>query len=174
MRIAAIVLGAFCAAAFAGPARASEVFGGVYVHDVDTFLTKSGVEDGLDVQIGWRGDRLFGTPLQPYAYLSAHTGGQTHFAAAGLSAKFGGRLFVRPGVGIAVHTGTTGEFQIEGNDEIEFGSRILFAPELGVGFEINERMSVEASWVHLSHGQLFGGQNPGMDSIGLRLTLDLP
>ena len=37
--------------------------------------------------------------------------------------------------------------------------------------ELRER---EASLVHLSHGQLFGGQNPGMDSIGVRLTLELP
>ena len=60
------------------------------------------------------------------------------------------------------------------NDQIEFGNRFLFAPEIGIGARVSERMTVEASLVHLSHGQLFGGQNPGMDSLGVRLTLELP
>lgn len=46
------------------PAAAGEVFGGVLVHDVDTPLTKSGIEGGLDVQLGWRGGRIARTPLR--------------------------------------------------------------------------------------------------------------
>ena len=42
----------------ASPAQADEIIGGLYVHDVDTFLTIAGVEDGMDVQLGWRGDRI--------------------------------------------------------------------------------------------------------------------
>lgn len=156
------------------PAQAGEIFGGLYVHDVDTPLSIAGVEDGMDVQVGWRGGRIGGTPLQPYVLASIHTEGQTHFAAAGLSAKFGDQIFIRPGVGIAVHTGSAKDFQDLSNDELEFGSRILFAPELGLGVQINDRTAIEASWVHLSHGTLFGRQNPGMDSIGMRLTLQLP
>lgn len=155
-------------------ARANEIFGGIYVHDVDTPLTKSGIEGGADIQLGWRGGRIAGTVLQPYALVSAHTKGQTHFAAAGISARFGDRFFVRPGLGIAVHSGSTGDFQDPTNDRIEFGNRILFQPEIGIGARVSERMTVEASLVHLSHGQLFGGQNPGMDSLGVRLTLELP
>jgi len=165
---------ALLALAPATPAQASEIFGGLYVHDVDSPLTKSGVESGADVQLGWRGGRIGGSVFQPYAFLSAHTKGQTHFAAAGISAKFGDRIFIRPGVGIAVHTGSTSDFQDSSNDEIEFGNRILFEPELGIGARLTDRMSIEASIVHLSHAQLFGGQNPGMDSIGVRLTFDLP
>lgn len=170
-----LVLTACALAALASsPAAAGEIFGGLYAHDVDTFLTKSGVEDGMDVQLGWRGERIGSTPLQPYAYLSLHTAGKTNFAAAGVSAKFGDRLFIRPGVGLAVHTGSAEDFQDPSNDEIEFGSRVLFAPELGIGAQINERVSVEASAVHLSHGQLFGKQNPGMDSLGVRVSVRLP
>jgi lipid A 3-O-deacylase len=29
---------------------------------------------------------------------------------------------------------------------------------------------VSARWVHFSHGQLFGKQNPGIDNIGVRLN----
>ena len=52
----------------------------------------------------------------------------------------------------------------------QIGSRILFAPEIGVGAQLTDRVSVEASWVHLSHAQLFSRHNPGMDTIGLRLN----
>ena len=52
-------------------------------------------------------------------------------------------------------------------------SRLLFEPELGLGARINSRMTLEASWVHISHAQLAGRQNPGIDNIGARLTLGL-
>lgn len=173
MRAVTLSIAAACAAVLASsPARAGEIFGGIYSHDVDTFLSISGIEDGADVQLGWRGDRIAATPLQPYAFVSAHTEGETHFAAVGLSARFGDRIFIRPGVGLAVHTGVDDDFQR--TDRTALGSRVLFAPELGVGARITDRVSVEASWVHLSHGQLFGRQNPGMDSIGVRVSFDLP
>ena len=155
-------------------AQANEIFGGLFIHDVDSPLTKSGVERGADIQLGWRGAGIGGSIFQPYVFASAHTEGQTHFAAAGISARFGDRFFIRPGLGIAVHSGSTRDVQDPANEEIEFGNRILFEPELGIGARINDRMSIEASIVHLSHAQLFGGQNPGMDSIGVRLTYDLP
>jgi hypothetical protein len=40
------------------PTHAGEVFGGFYVHDVDTGLTRSGIEEGVDLEIGWRGERI--------------------------------------------------------------------------------------------------------------------
>ena len=173
-RLSLAAAAALLATAPTTAAEANEIFGGLYVHDVDSPLTKSGVEGGADVQLGWRGSPIGGSVFQPYAYVSAHTEGRTHFAAAGISAKFGDRIFIRPGVGIAVHTGSTRDVQDPTNDEIEFGNRILFAPELGIGARLTDRMSLEASIVHLSHAQIFGGQNPGMDSIGVRLTFDLP
>ncbi|HKX92580.1 MAG TPA: acyloxyacyl hydrolase [Sphingomicrobium sp.] len=155
----------------ASPAQAGEVFGGLYVHDVDTPLTISGVEPGVDVQLGWRGSPIGRTPLQPYVFGSLNTAGETSYAAAGLSARFGKRIYVRPGVGIAVHTGSAKNFEDPDNGKIDFGSRVLFAPELGIGAQVNDRLSIEASWVHMSHARLFGRQNPGMDNIGVRLNL---
>ena len=175
MRSAAFAISACILAALVpSPAAASEIFGGIYEHDVDTFLTRSGVEDGMSFQIGWRGDRILATPLQPYAFVSAHSEGETNFAAFGLSAKFGDRVFIRPGLGLAIHTGSTANFEDPTNGEVDFGSRVLWEPELGIGARITDRMTIEASIVHLSHAQIFGRQNPGMDNIGVRLTLDLP
>ena len=154
-------------------ANAGELFGGLYVHDVDTPLSIGGVEGGADVQLGWRGGRIGKTPFQPYVFGALNSAGNTHYAAAGLSARFGKSIYVRPGVGIAVHTGSTENFQDPTNDKTDFGSRVLFEPELGVGAQINDRLSIEASWVHMSHAQLFGHQNPGMDNLGVRLNLAL-
>lgn len=159
--------------ALACPAAASanEIFGGVYIHGVDTPLTLGGdPEDGLDVQVGWRGDRIGRTVLQPYAFGAFNTSGNTHYAVAGLSAKFGDRFYVRPGLGLAVHTGSASNFDDPFNHKVEFGSRILFAPEVAVGVRLAPRVTAEASLVHLSHATIFGQQNPGIDAVGLRMN----
>lgn len=169
-----LIAASLLALAIAAPAQAGEVFGGLYVHDVKTPLTKSGIEKGLDVQLGYRWDSvgsIFGRGVQPYLFAAANTAGETHYAAAGVSMKFGDRVFVRPGLGIAVHTGSTGDFQRR--DKIAFGSRILFEPEVGIGVRLNERATLEASWVHMSHGLIFSRQNPGIDNIGARLSWKL-
>lgn len=161
------------ALAFPAAASAQEIFGGIHAHAVGTKLSLgSSREEGADLSIGYRTGRIIpGTGLQPYAFAALNTSGDTNYAALGLSWKFGERFYVRPGVGLAVHDGSTRDFNEDGR--IAFGSRFLFAPELGVGARINDRLSLEASWVHLSHGQLFGGQNPGIDNIGARINLKL-
>lgn len=170
-------LGAVLAAAAvaSAPARAGEVFGGLYPHGVDTPLSLGGSpEGGIDVQLGYRGAPIIAdTGLQPYVFGSLNSKGDTHFAAAGLSWKFGDKVYIRPGVGLAIHSGSARNTGDPFNEKIEFGSRILFEPELGIGARVSERMTIEASWVHLSHATLFGRQNPGIDSIGARLNWKL-
>jgi hypothetical protein len=159
--------------AAAVPAQAGEVFGGIYAHDVKLPTDKSGVEGGADLMIGYRGGAIGRTPLQPYVFGALNTAGQTSYAAVGLSAKFGRGVYLRPGLGIAIHNGSAKKFQDLSNDEIEFGSRVLIEPEVAVGAQVNSRLSIEASWVHMSHAQLFGRQNPGIDNLGLRVNLAL-
>ena len=153
------------------PAQAGEVFGGVYAHDVKLPTDKSGIEGGADLMLGYRGGAIGHTPLQPYVFGALNTAGQTSYAAAGLSAKFGRGIYIRPGLGIAIHNGSAGDFYR--TDKIAFGSRVLFEPELAVGAQVNGRLSIEASWVHMSHAQLFGRENPGIDNLGVRLNLAL-
>jgi hypothetical protein len=155
------------------PAAAGEVFGGLYAHDVKLPTDKSGIEGGADVMLGYRGGRIGHSPFQPYIFGALNTAGETSYAAVGVSAKFGGSLYVRPGLGVAIHTGSAEKFQDLSNDKIDFGSRVLFEPELAVGTQVNPRLSVEASWVHMSHAQLAGRQNPGIDNLGVRLNLAL-
>lgn len=155
------------------PAYAGEVFGGLYVHDVKLPTDKSGIENGMDVQLGYRGGSIGHTPLQPYIFGALNTAGKTSYAAVGLSAKFGHAIYIRPGLGIAIHTGSAEKFQDPTNDLIDFGSRVLFEPELAVGTQVSNRLSIEASWVHMSHAQLFGRQNPGIDNLGVRVNVAL-
>ena len=154
-------------------AQAAELFGGIHVHDVKTPLDKSGIEDGVDFSLGIRGGGLFGTPLQPYLFGALNSAGATDYAAAGISARFGlgHGWYIRPGVGLAIHDGSAGKFYR--TDKIAFGSRILFEPEIGIGARVSRRVSVEASWVHMSHAQLEGKENPGIDNLGFRVNLSL-
>jgi lipid A 3-O-deacylase len=156
-----------------GAAHAGELFAGLHVHDVKTPLDESGLESGVDVSLGYRGGRIFGTFLQPYIFGALNSAGNTNYAAAGVSARFGlGRgWYIRPGIGLAIHDGSAGKFYR--TDKIAFGSRVLFEPEIGIGARLNSRMSLEASWVHMSHAQLEGRENPGIDNLGFRLNLAL-
>ena len=71
----------------AAPAHAAELFGGVYKHAVHSpFSLEGGREQGVDLQLGFRGGRLFpGLGLQPYVFGAFNTAGDTSYAAAGLS-----------------------------------------------------------------------------------------
>lgn len=171
-RTIALLFSAAVAMLASAPAAAAELFGGLFVHDVKTPLDLSGIEPGLDVQLGYRARRFKGTVLQPYVVGAVNSRGETSFAAAGISARFGRRFYVRPGLGLAIHNGSAEKFQLA--DRVAFGSRILFEPELGIGADLNDRLSIEASLVHLSHARIFNrGQNPGIDNLGVRLNFKL-
>ncbi len=152
------------------PGDRSEIFVGLYAHDVDSPLNLRGFDEGVDVQLGWRGGRIrslsaIGAP-SPYVFGAVNTAGDVHYAAAGVSWKFGRQVYVRPGIGLAVHSAPS----FERNPARSLGSRIVFEPELAVGVQVSDRVSVEASLVHLSHATLFDDHNPGMDNVGLRLN----
>jgi len=170
-RLFLFLVAASATVSLCSPALAGELFGGVYVHDVKLPTDKSDIENGADLQLGYRFGKIGATPLQPYIFGALNTAGQTSYAAVGVSAKFGSSIYVRPGLGLAIHNGSTADFFRP--DKIAFGSRVLFEPELAIGTRINNRLSIEASWVHMSHAQLFSQENPGIDNLGIRLNLAL-
>jgi hypothetical protein len=155
----------------AGPAAAGEIFAGVYAHNVETPLTTAG-EGGADFQLGWRGGRIealraLGAP-SPHVYALVNSDGDTSFASLGISWRWGDRVYLRPGIGIAIHDGPSRSEATA--DRVWFGSQVLFAPEISAGARLGERIAIEASWIHFSHAQLFGRQNPGSDQFGVRLN----
>jgi lipid A 3-O-deacylase len=161
---------------FSGKAHAGEVFIGVSAHEVDTPFTLKTQESGVDVQIGYRGAKLdalavIGKPA-PYVFASINTKGDTSFLAAGFSWKLGKTVYARPGIGLAIHDGPIPRAG-PGAKRSDLGSRILFEPEIALGYQLSEKAALELSWTHISNATLLSGQNPGLDMIGLRLNFGL-
>lgn len=156
----------------AGAAQAGEVFAGAYDHDVHVVALGHFNDHGAQLSLGYRTDPLTGLHIigspSLQAFGAANTSGGVNYGAAGLSWKFGDRLYLRPGIGVAIHDGHVGEFQV--GKELNLGSRVLAELELGVGWQFSPKAAIEASFVHLSHGQLAGHQNPGLDDVGLRFN----
>ena len=173
MKLIRFTCAALLATLVPSAAQAGELLAGLHVHDVKTPLDKSGIESGVDLSLGYRGGRIFGTFLQPYVFGALNSDGNTDYAAAGVSARFGlGQgWYVRPGIGVAIHDGSAAKYFR--SDKIAFGSRVLFEPEMAIGTRVGHGLSVEASWVHMSHAQLAGKENPGIDNLGVRVNLAL-
>ena len=170
-------LAAALAIGLAVPAQAGEVFGGVYAHAVDTPFTFDTGEGGADVHIGVRSEpikalRVIGKPsAHVFGSLNSEEGG-TDFVAAGLSWKVdAGPVYIRPGVGLALHNAPDLRVDPATRIRTDLGSRVLFEPEIAIGTNLSERVSIEASWVHISNARLFSReQNPGIDMMGVRLN----
>lgn len=175
-----LIFGALAALSAPAPAFAQEAFVGLSAHEVDTPFTLHVGEGGVDLVAGYRFGKVealgfIGKP-EPFVILSANTAGDTSFAGAGIGWTLGkGRFYARPGVGLVVHDGSGLRIDPATRQHTELGSRVLFEPELGIGYRVNPRLSVEANWTHISHARLFNAQqNPGIDMIGARINLRLP
>ena len=175
MRSAVLALTGIAAALLAAsPAQADEIFGGVYVHDVDTPLTISGVEGGADISSAGAANRSTKLRLQPYVFVAVNTAGETNYAAVGLSRKFGDKVYHPSG---RRHRGPHRlgrQLRRPHQRQGRFRKpRPVRARARRSAREINDRMTLEASWVHMSHGSLFGKQNPGIDNFGVRLSVKI-
>lgn len=188
------VLAPLCgvAALWASQACAGEVFAGVYQHDVNDGISALGnFEGGAQVVFGAKTAALDELKVigRPRVHLLAgvNTKGGTNYVAAGLSWRFHltSRFYLEPGIGLATHDGrvsfpnpeepgiTPEERAKRLNDwetKLDLGSRVVFEPEFTVGWKATERLSVEASWIHLSHAKLASSQNPGLGDVGVRLV----
>ena len=172
---AGVLVLAFGALAFRAQAHAGEVYGGVFAHDVDLGVTRCCYESGADLQLGVRGSPFVSLnrwgDLRPYAQGSVNTSGGVDFVSAGLAwrLRLGQRVYLQPALGVAVQDGSDAKYQ-KTNDRLYLGAPILFEPELTLGWRADERWSLEATYLHLSHAQLAGRQNPGMDDLGARIV----
>ncbi len=181
-----ILLTTLAAAAIAGPAAA----GGVYAHDVDDGISYGKFEDGAQIVVGARTTALdeldFLGRARVHLLAGVNTSGGTNYVATGLSWRFdlNERLYLQPGIGVAVHDGRvnlpspnapglTPEERLkrirDRQTKLDLGSRVLFEPELSLGWKATPRLSMELSWIHVSHGRLAGHYNPGLGDVGVRL-----
>ena len=181
----------------AGAAQAGELLVGLYAHDAaflgDAFgVGSAGRESGADLHLGYRSERIEWLGLiarpQAHAFVSVNSESTSNFVAAGLSwpIDLTHNFYLRPGLGLAYTDGEHGlppvnapglsaaEVQRRLNlydTRIDFGSALLFEPEIGIGYRFSERLSGELSWVHISNGEIFHqGKNQGMDDAGVRFA----
>ncbi len=189
-RFATALLAGAMALACASAASAADVWTGAYAHGVGT---KQSQEGGADMMFGFETDRISALKyiFSPaiHGMIGINSNVPTDFIALGfdwpIAILHSEHWYIRPGIGFA---GTTGEADI-GNafdptisamerarrqhlaaTRIDFGSHDLFEPELAFGYKLNKDVKVEASYVHLSNGQiLHSGKNQGMDDVGLRV-----
>lgn len=159
-------------------ALAKEVFAGLYSHGVRTPFSIDIEEGSTDLQLGYRFASLenlgvVGRPA-PYILASVNSLNDTSFVGVGIGWKLDvGRVYLRPEVGFIVHDGPSRKTGVTGR-QLQLGSRVLFQPGMSVGIMLDRRVSLEASWVHVSHGGLFNSQqNPGLDMLGVRANLKL-
>jgi lipid A 3-O-deacylase len=142
-----------------------------------------------DVQILYRSAPLFKV-LKPRltARLQVNTAGRTSFASIGAEWRqhiLHDRFYGQIGIGLTIHDGyryTPDPFAADisaaavarrydiYSRRTAFGSRVLFNPNLSLGVRLNDRWAIEAALEHFSHKQLFSKQNPGIDTVGIRLV----
>ncbi|ALL12431.1 acyloxyacyl hydrolase [Caulobacter henricii] len=199
MKTALFAAAAVAVLGFSAPALAGEVFVGAYKHDV-TFIGEAvglgaaGREDGVDIHLGYRTGRIesltwLGKP-QVHTFVSINSENTSNFVAAGFNWKLdlgqSGGFYLRPGIGLAYTDGEAGLPAANAPNltpqerarrtklyytRIDFGSQVLFEPEIALGYQFNDRWSGELSYTHLSNGQIFHqGKNQGLDDVGVRLV----
>jgi lipid A 3-O-deacylase len=156
----------------ANACRADEAALGLFAHDVP-WMGDRVHEKGEDLVATWASDPM-SIPLvlgKPSVYVTGglNLQGKTDFAAAGLRWKFdlGKRLYVQPGIGMAVNDAPLRQEP----GRIWAGSHFAFEPEASIGWRFTPRVSVEATVMHMSHAYLFAGRNPGLNEIGLRTVV---
>ena len=185
-----LIAATLAAASVTAPAWAGEAFVGAYVHDVDDGISYGKFETGTQIVIGARTTALdelafLGKP-RVHLLMGVNTAGETSYAATGLGWRFdlNERLYIQPGIGIAIHTGRVNlpspnapglspqerlKRLADRRSHLDLGSRVLFEPELSIGWKATRRLSWELSWIHLSHARLAGSYNPGVGDVGLRV-----
>ncbi len=153
-----------------------------------------GEEEGgtADVEIVYRSPPL-AEALKPRltAKLQLNTAGGTSFASIGAEWRqhfLRDRFYVQTGVGLTIHDGYTftpnpfapGLSTSETmrrvdlfNNRTSFGSRVLLNPNLSLGLRMSDLWTVEAAFEHYSHAGIFSAQNPGINTVGLRLVYGL-
>jgi lipid A 3-O-deacylase len=145
-----------------------------------------------DVQLVYRSRPLRGA-LKPRltAKLQLNTGGRTSFASVGAEWRqhlLRDRVYGQIGIGLTVYDGYVSPINPFvypiGSDAFRrsyaiyatrtsFGSPVLLNPNISAGVRLDRRWAIEATWEHFSHNQWFATQNPGIDTVGVRLVRTL-
>ena len=127
--------------------------------------------------------------LKPKAYVGGiiNLSGDTSYGGAGLlwDTKLFGDVNGEVSFGLIAHNGELEiaspgsamtaqeamELQKLNAENIEFGSRLLFRTQFGLGYDLSEDMSLQFYYDHLSHGKILSsGSNEGLDAYGVKFA----
>lgn len=144
---------------------------GVFAHDRGFFSDKH--EDGIDLNL----EMLFapldilGSP-RPHLGATLNFAGDTSIAYAGLSFQSFKResWFVDLLLGAAVHDGPLHKDPVGCDLYSDCGYGIRLMPRAGVeaGYRAGPDATVSFYYDHMSHKSIIGGENEGLEHIGLR------
>ena len=170
--------------AAASPAQAGEIFGGLYVHDVDTPLT---LERGRGRRRRpARLARRAASPrlrLQPYAVRRGQHGrARPIMRAVGSPASSATRSSSVRASASRSTPARRANFERPQQRQDRLRQPRPVRARAGVGTSINDRMTLEASWVHMSHGSAVRQAEPRhrqfrraavVQALGYRQRVDL-
>lgn len=193
LSLSLVVLASPCAAQ---TRAAPEIAVGVLAHGVNLTKTASsripeGTEErgttDIELMIRGRPERLL-LGGRPSLKAEVNLDGRTSFFSAGSEWRqsfLRGRFYVQGGLGLTYQTGysfladpfepgiSQAEFQRRYPTYIsrtEFGSKLLFNPNVSLGVKVGRSFALEVALEHYSQARLFSRQNPGINNIGLRLV----
>lgn len=91
----------------------------------------------------------------------------TSYAYAGLTWHFAvtNSFFVEAGFGGALNNGS----DVPTATRAGIGSNLLFRESIGLGFNVTENMTIIAQYEHLSHRDLAGSANRGLNNISMKV-----
>ena len=182
--VVAVIAGAIWSVSAAAQ-PVSEVRVGVFDHDVAYNEGSGGKESGFNVQL----EAVFASPgllkpllsPRPYLNFSWNSAGATNFGGGGVTwtTPRDRRIYGGLDFGVVIHDGIAFWPDDPSQDPVYarideertvLGSRELFRTTLSASARVTDRIDVQATIEHLSHGQVLGnGRNEGLDNVGARL-----
>ena len=168
-------------------AQISEVRFGISNFDEDIINLGISAVNGRESSVAINAEIIFEEPEflkwaltpQPYINATLNLEGETSYGGAGLMWRqsFNDKLYGDFSFGLAIHDGTNRvdsddlsflEILERADEEISFGSRILFRQQLTLGYRVTDDWSAEIFGEHLSNGQILGSVNEGVDVLGVK------
>lgn len=185
--ISSCVLVASSAISTSAHAQIAELRFGLTEFDERTLDVGISVQFANENSVAINGEILFEEPEflkwaltpQPYIGGTINLEGKTSFGGGGLlwRQSFGDKFYGDLAIGLVAHTGTNNIEREPGesffdilsrfDEEIEFGTNILFREQVALGYNVNQSWSGEIFFEHLSNGFL-NPDNDGVDNLGFR------
>ncbi|MGB8275083.1 MAG: acyloxyacyl hydrolase [Alphaproteobacteria bacterium] len=145
----------------------SEVRGGYSIHDAGVFGHRKERSNDANLQVLFVSPELLDIIWSPRPHLGVHinNGSDTSQLFAGLTWEwwFFKSFFFDFNFGLAVHDG---KIDVESSTRKALGSRVLFREGIDLGWNFYGGHSIAFTVDHVSHGNLLGSRNEGLDTLG--------